>query len=124
MELVPEYGPGGVRRTTAITSATTVVWDMSALANRYVELYADQAIYFGFAASATDALMVSGELAASTTPGVPEVQTQVIGTPLAAATKQPAFINPRFPFLQVRALGTSTGLFIARPASNVAKVYG
>lgn len=124
MELTPEYGPGGVRRTTAITSATTVVWDLTAFADRYVDLYADQAIYFGFWSAAADALTVSGELFSATTPTAPEAATAVIGRPLAAATSRPVYVSPKYPFLQVRALGTSTSLFLATPSSARGRVYG
>jgi hypothetical protein len=119
MEIVPQYGPGGIRRTAAITSGTTVVWDLSAFIGRYVELYADQPIWFGFAAGAADALTVSGEVAGASTPGL----ATLIGRPLAAATFRPVFVHPSCPYLQVRAQSTNTGLFLCTPASDATAVY-
>lgn len=100
-----------------------MVWDLGNFAGRYLELYADQDFWFGFAASAADALVVSGEVAASTKPVAQGDSTQTIGRPVLARTVRPVFVNPKYPFLQVRAQVTSTGLFLATPAGGETAVY-
>jgi hypothetical protein len=116
-EVLAISGPGGIRRTTAITSAATTVFDLRAFVGQYVEVYADQAVVWGFSDLATDALTVSGEVG-GTAPGNVRAATYTVGRPLASGTWLHRMVSAWAPYLQVRASSTSTGLFIVAPASE------
>jgi hypothetical protein len=123
MEIPVVSGPGGIRRTTAITSGATVAFDLTNFANYYVEFYADQDIVWGFAPSASTTFTTSGEVNASAAPESPKSAAFTIGRPAALGIWTHRLVSPATPFLLVRANSASTALFILTPASDKQFVY-
>jgi hypothetical protein len=106
-----------VRRTTAITSAATTVVDLSAFKGSYVEFYADQDLVFGFAATPGATLVVSGET--TLTPLAPtDVGAPVVGRPAASRVWVHRAVDPRYPYLLLRAASASTALFVLGASSG------
>ena len=121
--------PEGIRWATAITSAASTSFDLTSWAGRYVKIYVDQNCYFAFSSKAHDDatgpgdLQLSGNVAlgARTTlsTGVNAGYKVVADDIDSGSTGVQRVVDPKYPFLLLRAKSTSTALVKIKPTSDV-----
>jgi hypothetical protein len=111
MEFLRVVGPGGARDATDVTSATEVVFDLSALIGHYVTLTWDQAMYFSqvpatgtFTLDATANAVAAAKAPASGTL-VPERVPR--DTVVGLAQARDIYVSKDYPRLIMKAQGTT-----------------
>lgn len=129
-EILPKGSPLGIRWTTAITTATTTSFDLSAFAGRYVKLTADQNCYFGWSthahgnAAGPGDLTLAGDVTAEqrvTSAAGDDLGYKVVADDLdAGSAGVQRVVDPEYPFLLVRAKTSNTALFKAKVTSDKA----
>lgn len=124
-EIPVVVGPGGMRHTTAVTSAAETVLDLAAFAGKYVTVLADQALFYAqVPATGTYTISTSGAVAAASS------AAQVAAAALAGASvacvpgrlfageEKPLYVSAKFTRLLVRAQSTSTSYIEVKEQSD------
>jgi hypothetical protein len=119
--------PEGIRWTTAVTSAATTSFDLSTWARRWVKIIVDQNCLFAFSSHTAGNAAGPGDMATSGDVTLGQ-RVLVAGTDVgfkvvaddvdAGSLGVHRFVDPKYPFLLLRAKATSTALVKIKPASD------